>query len=141
PGCNANPRRPASIMQRHFSSLYTHLFGTNARLLSPFGATVSDNASYYYAISWSLVRYAADRYAVDEAAFFRALTGASETGVANLLARTGATLDDLLAGWTLALAADDHPLWETQPSADVQIATWNLRDVYRGLNTDFPGTY
>src|SRR5690606_38577036 len=37
PECDANPRRPASIMQRHFSTLYTHLFGGNARLLSPFG--------------------------------------------------------------------------------------------------------
>src|SRR5690606_25129525 len=70
--CDANPRRPANIMQRHFSSLFTHLFGSNARLLSPFGATASDNASYYYDIGWSLVRYAADRYAMDEAAFFQA---------------------------------------------------------------------
>ena len=29
--CDANTRRPASIMQRHFTSLYTNMFGTNAR--------------------------------------------------------------------------------------------------------------
>ena len=139
--CDANPRRPASIMQRHFASLYTHLSATNARLLSPFGPTPSDNASYYYAISWSLVRYAADRYAVDEAAFFQALTQTSETGVDNLLARAGVSLDQLLAGWTLSLAVDDHPLWDAAPGADLQMATWNFRDIYRGLNTDFSARY
>lgn len=141
PECDANPRRPASIMQRHFSTLYTHLFGGNARLLSPFGPTASDNAGYYYAISWSLVRYAADRYAVDEATFFQALTQSSESGIDNLLGRVGVSLDQLLAGWTLSLVVDDHPLWSAAPDPDLQIATWNFRDIYAGLNADFPGSY
>jgi hypothetical protein len=139
--CAANTRRPANIMQRHFSSLYTHMFGTNARLLSPFGPTASDNASYFYAISWSLVRYSIDRHATSEAAFFSALTESSDVGVTNLANRAGVPLDRLLGGWSLALAVDDHPALAAPANADIQMPTWNFRNVYAGFNADLPGTY
>jgi len=140
PECDANTRRPANLMQRHFSSLYTHLYGQNARLLSPFGATASDNGSYFYAVSWSLVRYAIDRYGVSDADFLTALTQSTTSGATNLTARAGVSIDQLLGGWNLALAADDHPA-QVVPGADNQFATWNFRDIYRGMNSDFPGTY
>jgi hypothetical protein len=138
--CDANPRRPASIMQRHFTSLYTNMFGTNARLLSPFGATASDNASYWYATSWSLIRYSLDRYGASDAAFLTALTNSTTSGVTNLTAQAGATTDQLLGGWALAFAADDYP-GLASPSADTQQPTWNFRSIYAGLNADFPATY
>lgn len=138
--CDANPRRPASIMQRHFTSLYTHLFGSNARLLSPFGPTPSDNASYFYAISWSLVRYAIDRYGSSDAEFLTDLTQSTTSGVANLTARAGVPLDELLGGWALSLVTDDYPGLEVQ-NPDLQMQTWNFRSIYAGLNADFPGTY
>ncbi|WP_343993664.1 Ig-like domain-containing protein [Nocardioides dubius] len=138
--CDALPARPASIMQRHFTSLYTLLFGTNARLLSPFGATASDNASYWYATSWSLLRYAIDRYGTSDAAFLTALTDSTSTGTANLAARTGVATDRLLGGWSLALAVDDYP-GLLGASADVQIPTWNFRSIFAGMNADFPSTY
>jgi hypothetical protein len=141
PECAANTRRPASIMQRHFTSLYTHMFGSNARLLSPFGAAPSDNASYFYAISWSLIRYAIDRYATDEASFFQALTQSSTSGVTNLTNVAGTNIVQLLGSWAIALAVDDHPLWGSPPGPDARYDTWHFRSVYAGLNTDFPGTY
>ncbi|HEV7992481.1 MAG TPA: IPT/TIG domain-containing protein, partial [Gemmatimonadaceae bacterium] len=88
PECNANPRRPA-VSPPVWSPLYTEMFGQNARLLSPFGATASDNARYYYAIGWSLVRYAVDQYGASDAAFLTALTQATTSGVTNLTAQTG----------------------------------------------------
>jgi hypothetical protein len=133
-------RRPATIMQRPFVSLYTTMFGTNARLLSPFGATASDNASYYWANSWSLVRYAIDRYGVSDAAFLTALTQSTTAGVPNLLARSGTSIDQLLGGWAMALYTDDSPV-STSPSADLLFRTWNFRSIYTGLNTDQPSTY
>lgn len=134
--CLANPRRPSYNMMRHFQSMYTVMAGQNARLLSPFGATPSDNASYFYAISWSLVRYAADRYGTSDAQFLTALNQSTTNGVTNLTGRSGVSLDQLLAGWTLSLAVDDHPLLAAAPSADIQFPTWNLRSIYAGLNTD-----
>ena len=138
--CDANPRRPANIMQRHFTSLYTNMFGTNARLLSPFGATASDNASYWYATSWSLIRYSADRYGASDAAFLTGLTQSITSGVTNLSTQAGVSIDQLLGGWALSFYADDYP-GLASPSADIQHPTWNFRSVYAGLNADFPGTY
>lgn len=134
--CNANPRRPSVNMLRHFNPMYTEMFGTNARLLSPFGATPSDTQSFYYAICWSLVRYAADRYGSSDAAFLGALTQSTTTGATNLADRAGVSIDQILGGWALSLAADDHPLLAGPPSADIQFPTWNLRSIYAGLNTD-----
>jgi hypothetical protein len=138
--CDANPRRPASIMQRHFISLYTNMFGTNARLLSPFGPTASDNASYFYATSWSLVRYAIDRYGASDAAFLTALTQSTTSSTTNLSARAGVSIDQMLGGWALSFYADDYP-GLASPSPDIQMPTWNFRSIYAGLNADFPSTY
>jgi hypothetical protein len=138
--CDANPRRPASIMQRHFISLYTNMFGTNARLLSPFGPTASDNASYFYATSWSLVRYAIDRYGASDAAFLTALTQSTTSSTTNLSARAGVSIDQMLGGWALSFYADDYP-GLASPSPDIQMPTWNFRSIYAGLNADFPATY
>jgi hypothetical protein len=134
--CTANPRRPSVNMLRHFNPMYTEMFGQNARLLSPFGPTASDNASYWYAVSWSLVRYAVDRYGASDAAFLGGLTQSTTAGVANLTGRAGVSIDQLLGGWALSLAADDHPLLGAAPSADIQFPTWNMRSIYAGLNTD-----
>lgn len=139
--CNANTRRPASIMQRHFGSLATHMFSTNAAVLSPFGPTSADNGAYWYAISWSLVRYSIDRYAASDAAFFSALTESSDVGVTNLTNRVGVPIDQLLGGWSLSLAADDHPLLAGPASPDIQMPTWNFRNIYAGLHTDLPASY
>ncbi|HEU4559080.1 MAG TPA: IPT/TIG domain-containing protein [Longimicrobium sp.] len=142
PECLTNPRRPANGMNRHFGSLYTHMASTNARLLSPFGATSNDTQNYYYAISWSLVRYAIDRYGASDAAFLTALNNATTTGATNLAARANVSIDQLLGGWSLTLAADDHPLLAAAPSADIQFPTWNMRNIYAGYNADFaPGSF
>ncbi|MEO8335918.1 MAG: IPT/TIG domain-containing protein [bacterium] len=137
PACG-NGKRPASIMYNHFSSLYTYMSGNNPSLMSPFGPSPADNGSYFYAISWSLVRYAIDRYGASDAVFLTALTQATTTGATNLSARTGVSIDQLLGGWGLALYADDFP-GLASPSADIQFPTWNIRDIYAGLNSDFTG--
>lgn len=133
--CILNPRRPASIMQRHFFSLYTHMNTTNAALLSPFGKTPYDNSSYFYAISWSLARYAIDRYGASDAAFLTALNQSTTSGATNLAARAGVPLEQLMGGWALSLAADDYP-GLAAPGLDIQMPTWNFRDIYAGINAD-----
>jgi len=133
--CNANPRRPLVEMLAIFNPLYTELFGQNARLLSPFGATASDTQRFYYAVAWSLLRYAVDQYGASEAAFFTDLTQATTTGVTNLTARTGTSIDQLLGNWALSLYADDFNATALSNPL-LQMPTWNLRSIYAGLNTD-----
>jgi hypothetical protein len=134
-GSCVTTRRPAAIMQRHFFSLYTQMFSTNGALLSPFGRTPYDDQSYFYAISWSLARYGIDRYGASDAAFLTALTQSTTTGTTNLADRAGVSLDQLMGGWALSLAADDYPGLAT-PGLDIQMPTWNLRDIYQGIDTD-----
>jgi hypothetical protein len=138
--CDANVRRPAVIMQRHYVSLNSHLIVQNPRFYSPWGPTPEDTQSLFYAISWSLVRYAIDRYGTSDAAFLTALTNSTTTGITNLAARAGVSIDQLHGGWGLTLYADDYP-GLAAPSADIQFPTWNNRNIYAGLNTDFPASF
>ncbi len=124
-------RRPNSGMRRHFSELRNKLLEPANR--SPFGDAFGQSGFTFYSPAWSLVRYAADRFAVSEPAFFRALTSATATGMTNLTSVSGTTADYLIGSWGLALLLDDNPVLAT-PSPALEISSWNLRDIYAGLN-------
>lgn len=132
-----DPARPSLNVFRHFSGLYTFLDDPVA--YSPFGPTAAGGSSFY-ATSWSLLRYAADRYAADEGDFLTALTGSTETGTDNLETVAGASIETLLGGWALALFADDYP-GLAGAGADITMPTWNFTDIYAGLNDDFGGSF
>ena len=88
----------------------------------------------FYASGWLLVRWAIDHYASDEASFVRALvTETGATGLANLARHTGRPAAEMLADWSLALAADDRP-GVTPRRAQLSLPSWNTRDIFRGLN-------
>ena len=131
--CNAaDPlRRPGYGMRRQFNEIRDKLL--QPWNWSPFGDGTGQSGSIFYNTTWSLVRYVADRYATSDTAFLRALTNSTNTGVTNLSAVAGVSLDQLLGGWGLALFADDYP-GLASPSADIRFPTWNLRDIYAGLN-------
>ncbi|MBL0173580.1 MAG: Ig-like domain-containing protein [Gemmatimonadaceae bacterium] len=131
--CNAGDplRRPSYGVRRQFNEIRNKLI--EPWNWSPYGDGTGQSGSIFYQTTWSLVRYAADRYAASDSAFLQALTNATTTGVTNLTAVTGASLDQLIGGWGLALVADDYP-GLVNPSPDIQFATWNLRDIYASLN-------
>ncbi len=123
--------RPSLGMRRHFNELRSKLI--EPANWSPFGDAFGQNGATFYSTAWSLVRYAADRFAGSEPAFFRALTSATTTGMTNLASVSGTTADQLIGGWGLALVLDDNPAL-ARPLAALQIPSWNLRDIYAGLN-------
>ena len=136
PAClAASPARPSLNMTGHFVALYRSL--ERPSTLSPFGRAPTDDGTYWYSLSWSLVRYAGDRYAASEADFLTALNQSSTPGAANLAARTGLSLDALMGRWALALYADDLP-GAAAANPDLQFPTWNLPDLFRGLDADIP---
>jgi hypothetical protein len=133
--CNAADtlRRPGYGMRRHFNELRNKLI--QPWNFSVYGDALGQSGSTFYQTSWSLIRYAIDRYATSDAEFLTALTNSSGSGIANLSALAGTSSDRLLGGWALALYADDFP-GLLAPSADLQIPTWDLRGIYAGLNGD-----
>jgi IPT/TIG domain len=138
PACDAtSTSRPVLGMYGHYSALYTALRQPGA--YSPFGRTAAGGFQFY-AVSWSLVRYAIDRYGSSDAAFLSALNQSGSTGAANLAARAGVPIERLLGGWALALYTDDLP-GLPGGNADLQIPTWNFTSVFEGLNDDYSSTF
>lgn len=124
-------RRPGYGMRRHFNELREKLI--QPWDWSPYGTATGQSGSAFYQIAWSFVRYAIDRYGASDAAFLSALTTSTSSGVANLTSVAGTTIDRLLGGWGMALYADDFP-GVPGANADIRFPTWNLRDIYAGLN-------
>lgn len=126
-------RRPSYGMRRQFNEIRPKLL--DPWDWSPFGDGASQSGSVFYQTTWSLVRYAVDRYGISDAAFFTALTNATTTGIANLSETAGAPFERIVGGWGLSLIADDYPGLSTL-SADASFPTWNLRNIYGGLHDD-----
>jgi hypothetical protein len=133
--CEGKPRGAVSI----FEGLTTEWY-TSTETHSPLGRTAPDDFSFYQT-GWSLTRWAVDQSAGTEAAFLSGLTQAiTESGVANLAARSGRTFAQMLPDWTLSMALDDYPGFSTT-LPNLNMPSWNLRDVFAGLNADFPQFY
>ncbi len=133
--CNANDplRRPSWGMRRQFNEVKPKL--DEPWNWSPYGDATGQSGAVFYNTTWSLVRYAGDRYGTSDAAFFTALTNGTTTGVNTLTALTGVSMDRLIGGWGLALYADDYPGLGVVNN-DASFLTWNLRDIYGGLSAD-----
>lgn len=140
--CNAlDPlRRPSYGMRRHFNEIRNKLL--QPWNWSPYGDGTGQSGSVFYQTTWSLVRYAIDRFGTSDAAFLSALNNTTLTGTTNLMSVSGASLEQLIGGWGLALFADDYPGF-VSPSPATQVPTWNLRSIYAGLNAspNWSGTY
>lgn len=136
--CDVRPTNPACtgapfVVFDHFARLYQTLDlpGTT----SLFGR-VADNDFAFYTASWSFIRFNADRYATSEVDFLRGITQATDvTGLNNVARRTGANTNDMLGNWTLSLTLDENPAIAGNP--DANFPSWNLRDIYAGMNRDF----
>lgn len=131
--CNANDpfRRPTWGLRRQFNEIRPKLVAPWN--WSPYGDGTGQAGAVFYNTTWSLLRYAMDRYGTSEEAFLTALTQSSQTGLANILGVSGTTAEQLIGGWGMALYADDYPGTPTT-NPDIQFRTWNLRSIYAGLN-------
>lgn len=126
------------MMWKHFSVL--HQFFRGVDTLTPIGAAASGDFTFY-ASGWSLVRWAADQYAVSEGDWLHDLvSGSSFTGLANLAARTGHSVDEMLADWSLANAVDDQPSF-TARRAELSFPSWDMPDIMNGLAIADPARF
>ncbi len=126
------------IMWKHFSALHQYLQGVDT--LTPIGAATASDISYYGS-GWSLVRWAADHHATDEASWLRQLVrGGTATGLANLAQRTGRPAAELLGDWALAHAVQGLAGFRPQ-RRELTFPSWNVADVMSGLASTFPGIF
>ena len=104
---------------------------------TPLGPADPSDGSFYGS-AWSLLRWSIDQYASSESAFLKALVqDPALTGVANLEARTGRRYPSLVADWLLASQLDGV----SAPAPQFGIPSWNTRDIFAGMNTDFPSSF
>jgi hypothetical protein len=102
---------------------------------SPLGPTAADDATFY-ATAWSLLRWTLDRAPGAEADVLRALTRSPTVGVANLESVAGRDYPALVGDWLLSAALDNT----SYPTA-FAFPSWNLRDIFFGMRTDFPDLF
>ena len=121
------------VMFDHFARLYSFLNQPGATSL--FGR-VADGDFTFYGISWSFIRYNVDRYATSEATYLRGITSATVTGITNISQQSGADPTQILGNWSLALYLDENTAMAG--NADVNFPSWDLRDIFAGMNRDFP---
>jgi hypothetical protein len=96
-----------------------------------------------YGAAWLFVRWLADHFAQTPALgteLTRKLDGTNRTGADNVRAATGVQFPILIGEWQLANYLDDLPGF-TPANSRLQYASWNLRQVYAGLNQSNPGTF
>ena len=118
------------MMWKHFSVLQQYMRGVDT--LTPIGAAASGDFTFY-ASGWSLVRWAADHYAVNESQWLKDLVrGGSQVGLANLASRTGHPVEEMLADWSLANVVDDQKGF-TPKREQLSFPSWNMPDMMNGL--------
>ena len=133
PDCTGKPY----VMFDHYSRLYMALDAPGSSSL--FGR-VADNDFSFYAVSWSFIRYNADRYATSEVSFLQGITHALDvTGIANIARQTGADPDRMFGNWSLALSLDENA--GMAGNVDVNFPSWNTRDIFAGMSTDYRSNF
>ena len=125
-------------------SLFNRFMGNNINNFARF-ASRPDTGSVMGAANslatrgaaWSFLRYAADRSAVGDSAFFHDVVNGTTAGVRNLDAVLGEGVAfDWMRDWSVALYADDLELGGSLlPVEDrFRIPSWNLRSIYASTN-------
>ena len=132
--CEIRPGTPACgagtfVMGSHFLYLADYLQKIELKTIL---SGTDDND--IYGSAWMFVRWLTDNYATGtEGDFLRSIVKSVTTkGVINVTTSSGKTWPELLAQFTLMLAADDLPA-ATAPYVE---QSWNLPGVFAGYNKD-----
>jgi len=129
--CESQPTTPGCAggvfaMTNHFNFLTSYLRNFQGKSILS-GSEDSD----IYGSAWLFARWVTDTYGgTDEAAFLRSIVQTSTlSGAPNIEKVTGKTFPQLLAEFSLMVAADNLP---NVPAPFVE-PSWNLPDVFTGL--------
>jgi hypothetical protein len=122
--------RPTAMIF-HFLALYDWMRTPGAR--SPLGESAPRDASFYGS-AWMLLRHAIEHSGRPEQEVLRELNQSTSRGAANMESRIGRPFRDILGDWTMAMALDERP--GVPPTGRWHLRSWNLREIYAGMNTE-----
>ncbi|HEY7635130.1 MAG TPA: hypothetical protein VH763_06280 [Gemmatimonadales bacterium] len=124
-----------------FDNAYSYLLNVEQNFL--IGPNTPPIPLTEYGAAWLFVRWLADHFAQTPdlgTDLTRKLDGTSLRGGDNVGAATGVPFPTLVGEWQLANYLDDLPGF-TPANPRLQYVSWNLRQVYGGLNQTNPGTF
>ncbi len=136
-GTPAAARSFDAYQRDNFFNLGLYLLGTAAAPTIAASGQGGVGALQMRGFGWFLLRWLADRTDGDERPFFRSIVGGGRNyarGIANIERVAGLEWDDLLADFSVALAADDAV--DLELPRRFSVATWDFRDVFASLNQD-----
>jgi hypothetical protein len=96
-----------------------------------------------YGSGWLFLRWLIDHSGQSEEVPLRALHTASVRGAQNIQAQFGRSYAEAFPEWALAVALDDRA-GVTPANTLLHVPSWNLRDIYAGLEEDltsFPAVF
>jgi hypothetical protein len=123
--------KPSALFQ-HFLLLAEWMQQPNQR--TPLGRSSEGDGSFYGS-GWLFLRWAIEHSGRQERDVLRDLTQTTARGTANLEARVGRPFADLISDWALAVLLDERP-GTTPANSRWSIRSWNVRDVFAGLNRE-----
>ncbi|MGI9077252.1 MAG: IPT/TIG domain-containing protein [Gemmatimonadaceae bacterium] len=136
PGSNACPADRPVLVYPSLAWLHDYLRLNEELTMLGSSPAVTDDATFY-GTAWAFVSWVLDHHFNDDATFLKALIDEPHlTGVNNVVARVGRPYADMLADFSLALSLDGR-VGATASRQQFALLTWNLTDLFQGLNTDF----
>jgi hypothetical protein len=132
PACqDANNTKPVALTGSHLPFLFDYLA---AESQSPtglgFGNTGSNATPTNYGAGWEFARWATDQYATTEPSFIQSLVNEPTlSGLANVSAHTGKSIEELLVYWNLASAIYDTVTY-TAADPRITIPSFNFGEIF-----------
>jgi hypothetical protein len=114
------------------------LWMVHPELASPTSAE-ADTSLAVRGAAWAIVRYAADNFSNgDPRSLTRKLAAGPDTGVTNFAAATASSVDTLVSGWLVSMAADHLGIPGLNPK--YQYRSYNFRSVMPPVANSVAGT-
>jgi hypothetical protein len=129
--CDGRP----GIMFIHFAFLADWLEAPSGESMLCSVPQVPCTGPSIYGTGWLFLRWLLDHSGEAEDVLLRALHNAQVRGPQNIQAQFGRSYADLFPEWALALALDDRA-GATPVNTLLRVPSWNLRDIYAGLDED-----
>ncbi|HZS60225.1 MAG TPA: hypothetical protein VFA43_13200 [Gemmatimonadaceae bacterium] len=132
PACqDANNTKPVALTGSHLPFLFDYLAAESQSATGlGFGNTGANATPTNYGAGWEFARWATDQYASTEASFIQSLVNEPTlSGLANVSAHSGKSIEELLVYWNLASAIFDTATY-TAADPRITVPSFNFGQIF-----------